>query len=123
MGFLLIDHSGGQGIDGEAGRKQEYDTEQCKHCGAVIAVLSRPLGQKEYLSSVDVARDTQKAGTRGENYVGKRRCCKCRGNLCKACHSQQPRCVTLTQQMDLIHALADRVRSGVPLDEALKEGV
>lgn len=123
MGMLTIDHSAGQGIDGRQGVKQEFDTAACKHCGSVIAVLCRPLGQKCYLSSTDVAAATAVAKDLPDEYVGKRRCCRCRGNLCRACYAGQPACVTLTQRADIIRGVLDRIRRGDPLDTILESGV
>lgn len=120
IGFLLIDHSQGQGIDEKAGRKNEFETCPCKHCGAVIAILFRPLGQRCFISSADVERTAAVAKDLQEEYVGPRRCCRCKGNLCRACFAQQPVCVTVQERRDLVHEIINRVRRGDDLDAILK---
>lgn len=87
MGYLVIDHRGGQGIDDKAGTLQEYDTVSCGHCQAVIAVLTRPT-EKVYLDNVDIARATQHGQHLGHEYKGKRPCRRCKKPLCRVCHAR-----------------------------------
>lgn len=63
-GVLLIDHSGGQGPDGQKGRKEEYDIVTCRHCQAIIKMVVRGC-------------------TRA--YETKFRCEKCAGPICRHC--------------------------------------
>jgi hypothetical protein len=112
VGYLVLDHTGGQGIDGRAGFKQEFDTETCNHCGAIIALLARPTGPPLHLSSIDVGRASLDAKDLPEKYVGKRQCCKCKQNICRRCGERQPECVTLTEQLDSLRAFADRLARG-----------
>ena len=84
MGLLTIDHSQGPGIDGRQGRKVEYETRACAHCGGVIAILARRTEQY-HLSSIDVAAATPKAHEAGDDYVGKHRCTRCHANICRRC--------------------------------------
>jgi hypothetical protein len=51
------------------GETREYDTVACCHCGIPVAVL-----------------DTKKCSS--AEYRPKRRCSRCDGPLCKACHEQ-----------------------------------
>ena len=104
MGFLLIDHTEGQGIDGKSGTKLEMDTRSCGHCGALIAVLSRP-HEKVYLSSMDLAVLATTAADRGHEYVAKYRCSKCKTDVCRACAklvSETHRCESLKQHIDSV---------------------
>lgn len=66
MGYLLVDHRGGDGPDGKKGIKVEYDTVACRHCRAVIRILIRGVaGQKEYETPYT--------------------CGKCAGPICRFC--------------------------------------
>ena len=120
MGVLIVDHRGGQGIDHKKGRLNEYETCPCKHCGACIAILYRPLGQRAYISNADVEATATVAKDLQEEYVGKRQCCRCKGNLCRACHARQPECMTVTERRDIVRKILERVQRGDSLDDILK---
>ena len=84
MGILIIDHSQGQGIDGEQGCKQEFDTVCCAHCQSLIALLRRPK-ETLVLSSMDIGRASLVAHQVSTEYTGKHQCHRCRKNICRAC--------------------------------------
>jgi len=41
VGYLMIDHRGGQNPDGSKGTLIEYDTSQCPHCGGIVEIRKR----------------------------------------------------------------------------------
>lgn len=43
MGYLLVDHRGGQNPNGSRGTLIEYDTTQCPHCGGIVERRKRKL--------------------------------------------------------------------------------
>lgn len=87
MGYLLIDHTSGQGIDGGHGYRQEFETANCHHCQALIAILVR-CKDKLALSNVDIARASLIADKVSTQYVAKFKCRKCKKNICRACAEQ-----------------------------------
>ena len=86
MGFLFIDHRGGQNPDGYNGTLAEMDTASCAHCGKVIAVITRPT-EKVYVDGLDLWQAHQQAEHLPTEYRHKRRCHKCRKNICRGCEA------------------------------------
>ena len=86
MGYLLIDHSQGQWIDGKPGEKWELETKHCCHCGRCIAILKRPT-ETAYLANIDLGKAIAryKDGSGTDEYVGKRQCYRCQKNICRLC--------------------------------------
>jgi len=45
IGYLMIDHRGGQGLDDKKGILQEFDTASCRHCQAVIKMIKHGINK------------------------------------------------------------------------------
>ncbi len=84
MGYLTIDHRGGQGIDEKDGRLAEFDTIGCGHCTSMIAVLKRPT-ETAYLANMDIARSAAVAQHLTGEYTAKFTCRKCKKPVCRTC--------------------------------------
>jgi hypothetical protein len=84
MGYLLIDHSAGQGIDGRQGIKQEFETVNCAHCQSLIALLARPR-ETLVISNMDIGKFSLVADKISTRYTGKHQCRRCKKDICRAC--------------------------------------
>ena len=83
MGEMLLDLRECPPLPGLATGKTELATVSCKHCQAVIAILSR--GCTEIVvSSVDIGRAIPVAFDQGASYTSRYGCSRC-GNICVAC--------------------------------------
>lgn len=98
MGYLLIDHSQGQGLDERQGRKMEYDTVCCAHCQSLIALLARPK-ETIALANLDVARATHVAGDLKAEYRAKHTCRRCCKPLCRTC-AAKGRCTPFLARLE-----------------------
>lgn len=101
MAFVSIDHRNGQNPDGSKGTLTEFEAVACAHCGACIAVLASNDGQHQ-VSSMDLLAGSTHHKRLGINYVHKRRCNECKGNICRRCEAVGF-CSPLPEKID--HAL------------------
>ena len=98
MGYLSIDHRGGQGLDEKSGTLLELDTVNCAHCQTLVAILKRPK-ETVYLSNLDIAKASGHAPHLSHEYKGKHTCRKCKKTICRVC-AQRNVCDPIVKQLE-----------------------